>query len=194
MDRREALKRTALLMGGIVSAPAVMGVLKGCSAKPGIDWKPVYLKDDQASIVSTVSEIIIPRTDTPGAKDAGVPAFIDQMLKEVYSEEDQKFFLEGLTAFNDQAKQEYGEEFADLDEEDQTALVKKVHDAAVEAENTTNPAPKRPFILMMKELTMLGFFTSEVGATQVLQYVPVPGAYKGCIPLSEAGNGKAWAT
>ena len=50
------------------------------------------------------------------------------------------------------------------------------------------------FILMTKELTMLGFFTSEVGATQVLQYVPVPGSYKGCVPLSEAGNGKAWAT
>lgn len=52
MDRREALRRTALLMGGMVSAPAVMGVLKGCTAKPGIDWKPVFLKEDQASIVS----------------------------------------------------------------------------------------------------------------------------------------------
>ena len=69
-----------------------------------------------------------------------------------------------------------------------------MHDAAVETENTTDPAPKRPFILMMKELTMLGFFTSEPGATQVLQYVPVPGAYKGCVPLSEAGNGRTWAT
>lgn len=194
MDRREALKRTALLMGGMVSAPAIMGVLKGCSAKPGIDWKPVFLKEDQASVVSTVSEIIIPRTDTPGAKDAGVPSFIDQMLSEVYSKEDQESFISGLQEFNDAANKEYGEDFADLDEEDQTAFVKKVHDAAVNAENTTDPAPKRPFILNMKELTLLGFFTSEPGATQVLQYVPVPGAYKGCIPLSEAGNGRTWAT
>jgi gluconate 2-dehydrogenase gamma chain len=72
--------------------------------------------------------------------------------------------------------------------------VKKIHDAAVEAELATTPAPKRPFILMAKELTMLGFFTSEPGATQVLQYIAVPGSYKGCIPLSEAGNGKTWAT
>ena len=194
MDRREALKRTALLMGGMVSAPAIMGVLKGCTAKPGIGWKPAFLTEDQASVVSTVSEIIIPRTETPGAQDAGVPSFIDQMLNEVYSKEDQEFFTKGLESFNEQAKQDLGDDFADLDEEDQAAFVKKVHDAAIEAETTTDPAPKRPFILMMKELTMLGFFTSEPGATQVLQYVPVPGAYKGCVPLSEAGNGRAWAT
>ena len=193
MDRREALKRTAILMGGMVSAPAIMGVLKGCSAKPGIDWKPVFLSDDQASIVTQVAEIIIPRTDTPGAKDVGVPGFIDQMLKEVYSKEDQESFISGLNAFNEGAEKEYGEEFADLDDEDQTAYVNKVHAAAVEADTAGEPA-KQPFILTMKELTMLGFFTSEPGATQVLQYVAVPGAYEGCIPLSEAGNGRTWAT
>ncbi|MEX1240538.1 MAG: gluconate 2-dehydrogenase subunit 3 family protein [Cyclobacteriaceae bacterium] len=194
MDRREALKRTALLMGGVVSAPAIMGVLKGCTAKPGIDWKPLFLNEDQASVVSTVSEIIIPRTDTPGAKDVGVPSFIDQMLNEVYSKEDQEAFTNGLSAFNEQSKKEYGEVFADLDEEDQAAFAKKLHDEAINVENTTDPGPKRPFILQMKELTMLGFFTSEAGSTQVLQYVAVPGAYKGCIPLSEAGNGRTWAT
>ena len=194
MDRREALKRTALLMGGIVSAPAITGILKGCTAKPGVDWKPAFLSSDQASVVTDVAEIIIPRTDTPGAKDVGVPSFIDQMLNEVYSQEEQQWFVDGLKAFNEGANAEYGEVFADLDEEDQNAYVRKTHEEAVNAENNTNPPPRRPFILMMKELTMLGFFTFEPVATQVLQYVPVPGAYKGCIPLSEAGNGKTWAT
>ncbi len=95
---------------------------------------------------------------------------------------------------NEEANKAYGDAFKDLDEADQIAFVKRIHDEAVQAERATNPAPKRPFILMMKEMTMLGFFTSEAGAMQVLQYDPVPGAYKGCIPLSEAGNGKAWAT
>lgn len=194
MDRREALRRTAILMGGVVSAPAIMGVLKGCASKTGIDWKPEFLAEDQASIVTEVAEIIIPRTDTPGAKDVGVPSFIDQMLKEVYSKEDQEFFLNGMKAFNEGSKAEFGDAFSGLDAEDQTAYVNKVHAAAVEAENNTDPAPRRPFILMMKELTMLGYFTSEAGATQVLQYVAVPGAYNGCIPLSEAGNGRTWAT
>lgn len=191
MDRREALRRTALLMGGAVSAPAIMGVLKGCTARPGVDWKPEFLNDEQASIITDISEIIIPRTDTPGAKDVGVPSFIDQMLREVYSEEDQKKFTDGLAAFNEGAEGEFGESFAGLDDEDKAAYVRKVHDEAV---NSTEEPAERPFILAMKELTMLGFFTSEAGATQVLQYDPVPGAYKGCIPLSEAGNGKTWAT
>jgi len=194
MDRREALKRTAWIMGGVVSAPAIMGVLKGCAAKPTIDWKPVFLSEEQGILVSEVAEIIIPKTDTPGAKDTGVPGFIDLMLKDVHSKEDQDRFLKGLQEFDEAAKKEYGDSFIDLDAKDQSAFVKKVHDAAVEAERAATPAPKRPFILMTKELTMLGFFTSEPGATQVLQYIAVPGSYKGCIPLSEAGNGKTWAT
>ncbi|MET0718044.1 MAG: gluconate 2-dehydrogenase subunit 3 family protein, partial [Pseudoxanthomonas sp.] len=66
-----------------------------------------------------------------------------------------------------------------------------------EAERQSALSPeerRRPFILTMKELTMLGYFTSEPGATQVLQYRPVPGAYHACIPLARAGNGKTWAT
>lgn len=191
MDRREALKRTAWIMGGAVSAPAIMGILKGCAAKPTIDWKPVFLSSDQGVLVTQVAEIIIPKTDTPGAKDVGVPGFIDQMVHECFPKEDQDKFLNGLKAFDDEAKKEYGDPFIDLDAEQQSAFVKKVHDAAV---NTDEDGAPRPFILTLKELTMLGFFTSEPGATQVLQYSPVPGAYKGCIPVSEAGNGKTWAT
>lgn len=194
MDRREAIKRTAWIMGGIVSAPAIMGVLKGCTAKPSIDWKPQFLSEDQAGIVSQIAEIIIPRTNTPGAIDTGVPSFIDVVLKDVYSKEDQDRFLAGLKEFDDEANTSYGDGFTDLDAEKQKELVMKRHEEAIKAEKSENRPEKRPFILMMKELTMLGFFTSEAGATQVLQYDPVPGAYKGCIPLSEAGNGRTWAT
>jgi gluconate 2-dehydrogenase gamma chain len=193
MDRREALKRTAWIMGGVVSAPAIAGILKGCTAKPTIDWKPVFVAEDQGILITQVAEIIIPKTDTPGAKDTGVPGFIDLMLKDVYPKEDQDRFLEGLTTFDEEAKKAYGDPFIELTAEQQAEHVKKVHDEAITVQKGEQPPP-RPFILMMKELTMLGFFTSEAGATQVLQYVAVPGAYKGCIPLSEAGNGKTWAT
>lgn len=70
------------------------------------------------------------------------------------------------------------------------------NDEAVAAGLAYDPPPKtlrRPFILMTKELSLLGFFTSEPGATQVLQYIAVPGAYQACVPLAQAGNGKAWA-
>ena len=80
MDRREALKRTAWIMGGAVSAPAHMGILKGCAAKPTIDWTPVFLSSDQGTLISQVAEIIIPKTDTPGAIVVCVDWFIDQIL------------------------------------------------------------------------------------------------------------------
>ena len=193
MDRREALKRTAWIMGGLVSAPAITGILKGCKAEPTLDWKPVFLKDEQGLIVTQVAEIIMPKTDTPGAKDVGVPGFIDLMLKEVYSKEDQDRYVSGLKDFAAAAEKEFGDPFIELSAEQQASFVKKVHDEAVKAEKATN-APKRPFILTTKELTLLGFFTSEPGATKVLQYDPVPGAYHGCLPLNETGNGKTWAT
>jgi gluconate 2-dehydrogenase gamma chain len=197
MDRREALRRTALLMGSALSAPAIIGVLNGCTAKPSIDWKPEYLNQEQGILISQLAEIIIPKTDTPGAKDIGVPGFIDKILKDVFSAKEQNYFMAGLKTFEERAEKELGDPFIELDAEGQIAFVKKVHNEDVEKYSTSRyarpPVPK-PFLLMVKELTLLGFFTSEAGATQVLQYDPVPGAYEGCIPLSEAGNGKTWAT
>jgi gluconate 2-dehydrogenase gamma chain len=194
MNRREAIERTAMILGYAVSAPAMMGVLKGCKAAPELNYKPVFLTVEQARTVGEVAEIIIPKTDTPGAKDAGVPAFIDSMLMEVYPQEDKDRFLAGLLEFEQQATKMYGDPFVDLDPGKQAEWVKKVHDTAIGAYKKADEETKKkkPFILMTKELTMLGFFTSEPGATKVLQYNPVPGAYHGCLPLAEVG--KTWAT
>lgn len=201
IDRREAIRRVALLMGGAVSAPALLGVLAGCSAEPDTDteseWKPTFLTQAQVALVAEVAEIMIPRTDTPGAKDVGIPAFIDKMLKDAYPKEEQARFVAGLADFETQAKREHGRTFLELEPALRAALVKQVHDPAVEGERkATLPVAERgrPFILMVKELTLLGYFTSEPGATQVLQYRPVPGAYHACIPLKQAGKGKTWAT
>ena len=199
INRREAIRRVALLMGGAVSAPAHLGVLAGCSAEPAADaeWKPTFLTQAQAALVAEVAEIMIPRTNTPGAKDVGIPAFIDKMLKDAYPKDEQARFVAGLADFETQAKREHGRTFLELEPALRAALVKQVHDPAVEVEReATLPVAERgrPFILTTKELTLLGYFTSEPGATQVLQYRPVPGAYHACIPLAQAGNGKTWAT
>ncbi|MFM8850187.1 MAG: gluconate 2-dehydrogenase subunit 3 family protein, partial [Cytophagales bacterium] len=87
----------------------------------------------------------------------------------------------------------HGDNFIYLKPEDQLAFVKKYNEDSVKASREDWKAPK-PFFLMAKELTLLGYFNTEVGATQVLQYEAVPGAYKGCIPLKEAGQGRTWAT
>jgi gluconate 2-dehydrogenase gamma chain len=196
INRRELLQRVAWLMGGAVSAPAVLGVLNGCSAKKEETWQPVFLSKEQGAVMADVTEIIIPRTDTPGAKDAGVPAFIDTMLKDVYEDADRQRYVSGLKAFDDAARTAHGKGFVELPKAQQAELVRKFHDDAVASELALETRPaylQRPFILMTKELTLLGFFTSEPGATQVLQYAAVPGGFKGCVPLAQAGNGKAWA-
>ncbi|MEI9918241.1 MAG: gluconate 2-dehydrogenase subunit 3 family protein [Bacteroidota bacterium] len=188
MNRREAIQRAGLVLGYAVSASTIAAIMDGCKAKPELTWTPEFLSPDQASLVGEVAEIIIPKTDTPGAKDAGVPHFIDILVKDCYKKEDQDSFLAGLAEFDKGANG-----FLDLDHDKQVEYVTKVHNEALEAQK--DPAAKdkpRPFILTMKELTVVGFFTSKPGATEVLQYDPVPGAYKGCIPLSEVG--KTWAT
>jgi hypothetical protein len=197
MNRRELLQQVAYLMGGAVSAPAILGLMSGCSAKqsaPG--WKPAFLSEEQGALVAEVAEIIIPRTNTPGAKDAGVPEFIDTLLKDVYDTEAQQRYLNGLKAFEDASKEYYKKTFMKLDAPQRLELVRKFHDEAVQkerADEEPNRASRRPFILMTKEMTLLGFFTSEPGASKVLQYNPVPGAWRACIPISQAGNGHTWA-
>jgi len=197
LNRREVLRRVALMMGGAISAPAAMHFLSGCSAKPQLQWKPVFFSEPQAAVVTEIVQIMIPRTDTPGAAEVGVPAFIDTMLKDAYAADDQKRFLSGLAAFEELSTREHESPFLKLEPAQRAALVQSVHDAALE-ENLKLPRSavrrQRPFILMTKELSLLGYFTSEVGATQVLQYQAIPGAYHGCLPLAQAGNGKTWAT
>lgn len=201
MDRREAIRKTALLMGSVVSAPTIMGILQGCSTKPTLDWKPTFFNEDQAYVVSQIAEIFIPKTDTPGAKDVGVPAFIEQMVSTVYNDETKGRFMSGLETFMKGVEANTGDSFSQLELEKQIEQVQLAQQKAKEEEQEfwNNIASQqvrqfpKPFILLSKELTLLGFFTSEPGATQVLQYEAVPGAYHGCIPLSEAG-GKTWAT
>jgi gluconate 2-dehydrogenase gamma chain len=189
IDRREAIKKTALLMGAAVSVSSIAALLNGCKATPELTYQPVFFTEDQARLVSEVAEIFIPKTDTPGAKEVGVPGFIDKVLKECYKPEEQERFIKGLTEFEEDAKKTHGDSFIYCTAEQQVELVRRHNEMAIKEK-----VQPRPFILMAKELTLLGFFTSQPGAEQVLQYEAVPGSYKGCIPLSEAGNGKTWAT
>ena len=199
MNRREALTRVAGLMGGTLSASVLLAIRSGLAAGTATTssvTEPSILGTSQRDIVSRVVDIMIPRTDTPGAVDVGVPGFIDLMLRAVCTQADRDRYLAGLTDFDATALSENGKEFVALELQQQVALVRKFHDAAVGEERRLSGAHahvQRPFILMTKELTLLGFFTSQVGATQVLQYIAVPGSYHGCIPVDQAGNGKTWA-
>lgn len=187
MKRREAIKRTAALMGGVIFAPTMLGVLKGCTPSSD-EWSPALFTQKQANLVSALSETILPAGDLPGAIDVGVPGFIEKMLSEVYDDEQERMFLEGLDQFEINCVEQTGNSFSDLTSEKQFEYASVINKEAIDDELVEGPQ----FFLIFKELTMVGFFTSEAGATQVLRYEQVPGFYDGCVPFEEIG--RAWAT
>ncbi len=188
MNRRDVIKKTALFMGASVSAPAIMGILNGCAPEPSLYWTPKYVTKEQALEIEAIAETIMPATDTPGAKDAGVPAFIEKMVHEVYKPADVKKFMDGLAAFSSKVEGSEGKAFNQLDRAKQLEVIKAENSAAL----ANRGEGERPWFLSIKELTLLGFFRSEIGATQVLRYEAIPGRYEGCVPFSEVG--KTWAT
>ncbi|MEJ1240888.1 gluconate 2-dehydrogenase subunit 3 family protein [Chryseolinea sp. T2] len=199
MNRREAIQRTAMVLGYAVAGPAMVGVLNGCKAKPELPFKPAFLTADQAQLVVALSDVIMPKTDTPGAVEAGVPQFIDDMFQTVYTQADKDRIAKGMAAFDEESKSAYGDLFASVKKEEQIALVKKHHEALAGKAGDSSAGwwrasggGDKPFIVEMKELILLGFFTSQPGATQVLQYNQAPGPYQGCVPLTQVG--KTWAT
>lgn len=210
-------------MGGTISAPALTGILNGCTSKKaeqsaveaatGSGFK---LTAEQNKMVAELSEIIIPATDTPGAKAAKVNEFIEVMLTDCYEEKDQRSFLKGLDRLEDKSQKAHKKTFLELTTDQQTALLKEI---AIEDEKKPEPEPAKPdedrqgetqagagqsgtavtgapkpeeeqkkplpFFRTLKELTLLGYFTSEIGATQALSYNQVPGRYDACIPYKE---------
>lgn len=191
ITRRRALRRVGVLLGGIVSAPTAAGVLSGCERTTGPDWTPQTLTAEQNEMVATISEIIIPTTDTPGARAAKVNRFIDAMLTGSYPADDRNRFLDGLTDVNARCRKEYETGFVDLAVEEQKALVADLDDNTFGPEAPDFDRENPPFFRMMKELVIIGYYTSEVGATEELNTNIVPGRYDGDVPYDEIG--RTWA-
>jgi hypothetical protein len=201
LKRREALNRVAILMGGAVSAPTLMALLEGCTTKTATGG-PFKLTADYQGLVAEIAEIIIPATSTPGAKAAGVGPFIELMLKDCYSDAQGAHFIKGLDALEEKAKAAGGNflslnidqqitvlkemEAAGKSEMEQVAKAKEVDAETGKVKDDGSAAEQvAPFFNIMKELTLFGYFTSEIGATQALDFVPIPGKFEGCIDLKE---------
>ena len=203
MNRRDALARVAIIMGGTVIGADFF--LSGCSSPakkdekaaaktdvPAVKGKPAFLNASQISYLDEVGETILPATTSPGAKAAQVGSFMAVMVRDCYTPADQKIFLSGLTKLEDACKAKHGKGFMACDASQRTALL-----SALDAEQqafTKNQRKDDPshYFRMMKQLTLLGFFTSEIGATKALRYVAVPGRYDGNVPYKKGD--KAWAT
>jgi len=188
MNRREALKSVAFLLGGAVSVPVMNAVLRGSPPSPR--YIPQTLNPDQFKTVTVIADLIIPTTDTPGAKEAGVGQFIDLILTEWYPAADRNRFLAGLAELETQFQQRYGKNFLQATAPEQTDLLTDLDLEAIGARKAR--VQDVPFLGMMKELTLVGYYTSEIGATDELQFQPATDKYEGCIPL-ERNGGRNWA-
>ena len=209
MNRRDALMRVATFMGTTISLPALADTLEASVARRAATGKPVLFTADQDTMVAELADIIIPTTSTPGAKAAKVNEIIDVVLKDCYKEDDQKQFLAGLARTNQIAKGSFNKSFIECDNTQRIEVVKMLEqeakkqraEMAAKPQNASGqqdvqmPTEKRksttPFFVMLKDLTLMGYFTSEIGCTQALEYVAVPGRYDGCITLKPGQ--KAWA-
>jgi len=206
MNRRDAISRVALIMGGaVIGAEFFISGCKSTSSQVADLFQP-----DNVAFLNEVADTILPSTSSPGAKAANVGAFMGVMVRDCYTPEDQKVFMEGLTKLNDAAQKQAGGKFMDLTVDKRTALLVALDkeqkdyttqknktladDAAKHKGEADYKGPEMPnhYFRLMKELTLLGYFTSEIGATKALRYVAIPGRYDGDVPYKKGD--KAWAT
>lgn len=178
-----------MLAGGAVATPTLLSILQACEqSPPPLNWQANFLTEPQARLVMRLSEMIIPETDTPGAIQAGVHVFIDSMLDQCLKPEAQQLFTQGLDRLERFAADTHQKGFLDLEENQQTNALQQIAEEDYSQEGTTTP---KPFFKQLKELTLLGYFHSEMGAQQALAYLQIPGRYDACTELEEGQ--KAWA-
>lgn len=206
MDRRTALRNISLGTGYLVSSGTILGILNSCKEAPET-WQPSYLTKEEGKMITLLSDLILPASETPGALDVNVPQFIDKMYKDIETEENQTLFKRGANLFSEEFKMEYGKDIMKAEPAEVEKLLSKYFNLSEKEESKvkslmskaiTEVAPADldsyemyKFLMAVRYYTLFGYFTSEKVGEEILSYDPVPGVYQGCIPASEVGN--AWS-
>src|SRR3989441_1435401 len=182
MNRREMVR----LLSGALAAPLAAGLpaerlaALGRSVHARARGRALQVLDPhQSETVATIAEMIIPATDTPGARAARVHEFIDLILAEWDGDDDRARFLSGLADVDTRCRDAFGADFLGAAAAQRTAVLAGL-DAEVTALRAASASPEKHFFQRMKSLTLFGYYTSEVGATQELRYETIPGSFDGC--------------
>jgi Gluconate 2-dehydrogenase subunit 3 len=197
MQRRDVLKMLAAGAAIPVFSPPVFAFFREAQAQVGSGYKLRTLNPHQNATVVTLTDLIIPETDTPGAKAALVNEFIDVILTEWATDEERQNFLAGLADVDKQSNELFGKDFVDATPKQQVTLLRAMDDAAAAARGpvrqkhgNTVPEPdaqlKGNFYDVFRGITLHGYYTSEIGFTQELKLKIIPGAQHGCETLSAA--------
>jgi hypothetical protein len=172
MDRRELLKIMALTMSGAITLPeSVFAQL----AEPFDPAKLKFFSPTQRKLVAVIVDTIIPKTDTPGAIDAGVPGWLELLVQDCFDADEQKVIMDGLAIVEKRSGEQFQKAFAALTVEQRIELL-----TAMEKETKDD---KKAFIRRFKDLTKFTYVSSEVGATQAFEFNLVPGRWDPDVPL-----------
>ena len=182
IGRREAIRRAALLAGVVLAPEWLMAIDQAASpAAQGSRLTPAH-----AAIAGAVADRILPRTDTPGAADVGVPAFIDLLYSEFMTPAERQMLTDGLNQVEAAGKAAYGgASFSTLAPDRQDAVLRTIARA--------EEGKDQGFFRLIRSATILGYFTSEQVGRNVLHYDPVPGRYDACVPIDQVGR-RNWTT
>jgi hypothetical protein len=197
MDRREALRLLATGTALQLAPRSLLAAMREARKLLDASSAPRTLNAHQDSTVKTMAELILPRTDTPGATDVGTSEFIDLMLTEWYDEEDRTRFLTGLAEVDLRTKTLFGGNFVEATPVQQAAILTWLGQKMTEdADATPRPgrgshAVTRNFYSMFRSLTLTAYYTSEAGATQELHFQMIPDSHDGCAPVPPAKGGAA---
>lgn len=196
MRRRRALEiigvaagAPLLAPGGAVAEALALGRRIRSVAGPVGGAPPATLTPAQARTVTALAEVIIPRTDTPGASEAGVTAFVDALLTGWLDASDRDRFLAGLDEVDPTARAAHGADFADCAPARQAELVARMDEELDRLRRDPDEDETRTFFYDMKRFTLAGYFTSQAGL-RTLGYRIIPGAFEGCVILDQYGTGE----
>ena len=185
ISRREAIRRTALLLGAAVSPSLIGCAERAMPAAAAAGATPRYFTPAEFALAGAVAERILPRTDTPGAIDAGVPSFLDLAYGEFMTAEERTMLADGLASLEARSAATHQTAFTALAAAQQDDLLRAIARDAAHLD--------RSFFRQIREATVLGYFTSEQVGRHVLHYDPVPARFDPCVPISEVGN-VVWTT
>jgi hypothetical protein len=191
MQRREALRLLASAAALQLLPPEAFSLFRAVHQQLPTQPAPRTLNPHQDATVTTIAEIIIPQTNTPGAKAARVNQFIDLILTEWYDPNEKSTFLAGLGDVDSRTRDLFGKDFVDCGEKQQVEILQALDDELAEIRLEPEPGSGRKypleknFFFMMKELTLVGYYTSEIGFEQELHREIIPSRHAGCVPLEE---------
>lgn len=196
LTRREAILRVSAMLGGaaLVGQSAMLAAsgrenAKLPSTKASADGAP--FTDSDLALLDEIAETILPETSTPGAKAAGVGAFMALMVKDAYYPSDQVIFRAGMATVDARCRDASGRHFTAASPAERLKVLEALDAEQFDQMRNQPPEAPRHFFRMMKELALLGYFTSEIGYTQAMRYAETPGRFDPCAPY--AAGEKAWA-